>query len=239
MASAAQGRAALLLIDIQYSFLPPSGSLAVQGGADILPTVYRLLDQANWEGVWASQDYHPPHHTSFSSSHPPHPPFTSIPLLHARTGKKEQQDLWPDHCVQGTRGAEIEDGVRERVERLRGKVVRKGTDKELDAYSAFALPLHADPSAQSELTSSLLAHKITHLFICGLATDYCVRATVLDALAASAEAQAGGGGWEVLVVKEGVRGVDGSREEEVLKELEGRGAKVVSVEGGEVGRWLK
>ncbi|GAA5952738.1 hypothetical protein JCM21900_000422 [Sporobolomyces salmonicolor] len=139
---------ALLIVDPQYDFLPPSGSLAVRHGDSILPHVYRLLDDAQWTLVVASQDSHPPAHISFASRHGV-PPFGTTTVRDPRTGAPVPQELWPDHCVAGTRGAELEDGVRARLGRwgARGTVLRK--------VSANPLPGSARPPEDqdcSELT---------------------------------------------------------------------------------------
>ncbi|GAA5918586.1 hypothetical protein JCM1841_002260 [Sporobolomyces salmonicolor] len=227
---------ALLIVDPQYDFLPPSGSLAVRHGDSILPHVYRLLDDANWTLVVASQDSHPPAHISFASRHGL-APFTTTPVRDARTGARVPQELWPDHCVAGTRGAELEDGVRARLARTRTAASSpgvgadpQGTDRDVDAYSAFAVPLGtADDSPAAAPLSQLLheAH-IDTLVVCGLATDFCVRASVLAALEAGKAARTP---WNVLVVKEAVKGVYPDQEESVLRELEAAGARVVSIAG--------
>ncbi|KAK0560533.1 hypothetical protein OC844_003702 [Tilletia horrida] len=158
---------ALLLIDVQYDFI--DGSLAVKDAASILPTVHDLLDNYAFPLIVASQDWHPPRHISFASSHPPpnNKPFTSIDHVHpAQPDQPIKQELWPDHCVQGTRGAAIERSVADRLERLTpgclaaageegegGEVaerrqgdrqaevllVQKGTEVQADGYSAFSL----------------------------------------------------------------------------------------------------
>ncbi|KAG8787969.1 hypothetical protein FRC12_015031, partial [Ceratobasidium sp. 428] len=177
-----RNRTALMLVDIQYDFLPPSGSLAVTNGTDILPTVYDALDHKHFDAYFASQDYHPKGHVSFASSHPGGEPYTAIqvPLLHSN--KTTEQMLWPDHCVQGTRGAEIDDGVKSRLEKLKkaGKVVeyiQKGTGVEVDSYSAFADNQYL---AFTELIRLVHIHNIDKLVVVGLATDYCVRSTAID-----------------------------------------------------------
>lgn len=140
-------RRALLLIDIQNDFLPPHGALAVPQGDAILPCVYRLLEEGEWAVVLASQvsspgswvewnglssdpprslqDYHPPRHVSFASRWPGGKPFTSQTTQHPRTRREIRQELWPDHCVQGTPGCEFERGVQERLDERRR---RDGSD---------------------------------------------------------------------------------------------------------------
>ncbi|BGP18760.1 hypothetical protein JCM10213v2_006839 [Rhodosporidiobolus nylandii] len=236
---------ALLLVDIQHDFLPPSGALAVPQGDSILPgAVYRLLDEGKWDLVVASQDFHPPSHISFASRHRL-PPFssTSVALPSQRGGGEKEQELWPDHCVQGTWGCEFDEGVQERLRRIEeggdgGKVevVRKGTDIDLDAYSAFAVPLSSANQSESALTRLLLDSHITTLVVVGLATDFCVRATVLAALEAAAAAKVQ---WRVLVVREGVKGVYPEKEEATLSELREKGAEVVSIEGEELRPFLR
>ncbi|KAG9127128.1 NAD(+) salvage pathway protein [Ceratobasidium sp. 392] len=215
-----RNRTALMLVDIQYDFLPPSGSLAVNNGSDILPAVYDLLDHKHFDAYFASQDYHPEGHVSFASSHPGEEPYTAIqvPLIHSN--ETTEQMLWPDHCVQGTRGADIEDGVKNRLEKLKkaGKVVeyiQKGTSVEVDAYSAFADNQYL---AFTELTRLVHTHDITKLVVVGLATDYCVRATAIDSRKF---------GIATEVVRKGVRAVFPNNEEAVLKELQAWGCAIV------------
>ncbi|GAA5843644.1 hypothetical protein JCM11251_006394 [Rhodosporidiobolus azoricus] len=229
--------AALILVDVQYDFLPPSGALAVATGDAILLPVYRVLEEGKWGLVVASQDYHPTGHISFASRHGLSPfSSTQVSLPASRGGATMQQELWPDHCVQGTRGCELEEGVQRRLDEMKsrgGKVetVQKGGDLDLDAYSAFAIPLSAANQEESPLTRSLLDANLDTLVICGLATDFCVRATVLAALQAAEQARAG---WRVLVVKEAIKGVFPEKEEEVLKEMEVKGAEIVSIDGEEL-----
>ncbi|GAA5919642.1 hypothetical protein JCM6882_004877 [Rhodosporidiobolus microsporus] len=249
--------AALILVDVQYDFLPPSGALAVPTGDAILPHVYRLLEEGEWGIVVASQDYHPRGHVSFASRHG-RSPFSSIevPLPPSRGGGQITQELWPDHCVQGTRGCELEEGVRKRLDAIQAsggkiEVIQKGCDVDLDAYSAFAIPLSAANQDESPLArtlfgarpSALASHvtsspsfppvdaNIDTVVVCGLATDFCVRATVLAALESAQGARVA---WRVLVVREGVKGVFADKEEEVLQELRTRGAEVVEMDGPEL-----
>ncbi|GAA5993803.1 hypothetical protein JCM11641_006069 [Rhodosporidiobolus odoratus] len=234
--------AALLLVDIQNDFLPPSGALAVPQGDSILTgAVHRLLDEGKWDLVVASQDHHPQGHISFASRHG-QPAFSAIEvsLPPTRGSASIKQELWPDHCVQGTEGCQLEHGVLKRLDRLREsgrrvEIVSKGEDVDLNAYSAFSNPLSVPSEELSPLARMLLESSIDTLAVVGLATDFCVRATVLSALETAAKACPP---WRVFVVREGVRGVATDREEEVLRELSAKGAQVVSIDGAELEPFL-
>jgi nicotinamidase/pyrazinamidase len=156
---------ALILVDIQNDFYP-GGSLAVPDGDSIVPVVNRL--QKKFDLVVATQDWHPRGHGSFASTHGK-PVYESI-LLHGAP-----QTLWPDHCVQGTPGAELVAGLdKARIAR----VFQKGTDPAIDSYSGF---LDADHKNSTGLADYLRAQSVTTIYIAGLATDYCVKYTALDA----------------------------------------------------------
>ncbi|SCV72487.1 BQ2448_4024 [Microbotryum intermedium] len=225
-------RVALLLVDVQYDFLdrPTPGALAVPGGHEILPHVHRLLDTGDWQLVIASQDFHPSNHISFASRHG-REPFTKLVVPRPPSHEEHQQELWPDHCVQGTRGCEIEQGVQQRLDAWPGPkvVVQKGTDENLDAYSAFAIPLTAKDPELSPLTRALSEAKIDTVVVAGLATDYCVKAS---ALAAVEEGRTRG--WKVLVVREAVKGIDAEQSRQALADLESKGAKIVAMAGEEL-----
>ncbi|CAE6439842.1 unnamed protein product [Rhizoctonia solani] len=246
-----RNRTALMLVDIQYDFLPPNGSLAVANGADILPTVYDLLDHTHFDAYFASQDYHPIGHVSFASAHPgaepytitriltrilpdyhpighvsfasAHPgaePYTSIQVPKLNSNETVEQMLWPDHCVQETHGCEIEEGVQKRLEKLQksGKVVeyiKKGANQLVDSYSAFADNQYM---AFTPLVRLVYTHQIDKLVVVGLATDYCVRATAIDARKF---------GFATEVVQAGIRAVFPDNAAAVLQELESWGCSVV------------
>lgn len=158
---------ALLLIDIQNDFLP-GGALAVTGGDEIIPLVNALMPR--FELIVATQDWHPPDHGSFAANHPDKKVFESTDL-HGLP-----QTLWPVHCVQKTDGAlfppELDSG---RIHR----VFPKGTDARVDSYSGFFDNGHRGDTG---LASWLREQGVTELTLCGLATDYCVKFTALDAL---------------------------------------------------------
>jgi len=211
---------ALVVVDAQNDFLP-GGSLAVSDGDAILPVVYELLDKyhSGFDLIVASLDYHPQGHVSFASTHSKEL-FSQIevPNLHS-DAEKCTQVMWPDHCVQGTKGCELEQGVQERLDKLGDKVkyVRKGYDPKVDSYSAFADNQYTKFTPLAEI---LHVNKISELIIVGLATDYCVRATSIDACKF---------GFGVQVVRDGVRAVSQENAEKVLGELERWGCKVVSL----------
>jgi nicotinamidase/pyrazinamidase len=199
---------ALVLVDIQNDFVP-GGALAVPRGDDVVAVANRLLPR--FELIVATQDWHPADHASFASQHAGKHAGEVIDL-HGLT-----QVLWPDHCVQGTRGAEFVPGLN--ASRI-GHVVRKGTDRQIDSYSGF---FDNGRRKATGMHDYLRSRGVTDLVVMGLATDYCVRATVLDARSL---------GYAVQVVREGVRAVDlrpgdGDR---ALGDMRAAGAGVVGVE---------
>lgn len=174
----------LLVIDVQADFLP-GGALAVPGGDAVIAPVNRLLGM--FPHAVLTQDWHPPGHISFATSHPGRVPFETVPLAHG------PQVLWPEHCVQGSPGAALSPAlVAERAE----LVIRKGHQRHVDSYSAF---LEADRRTPTGLTGYLRERGFTRVVLCGLATDYCVAWSALDARAA---------GFEAVVVADAVRGID-------------------------------
>ncbi|MEH3116187.1 MAG: bifunctional nicotinamidase/pyrazinamidase [Methylorubrum populi] len=174
----------LLVIDVQNDFLP-GGALAVPDGDAVIAPVNRLAERL--PHVILTQDWHPPGHASFASSHPGKRPFDTVAMPYG------EQVLWPDHCIQGTHGAEWAAGLRaERAE----LVIRKGYHPKIDSYSAF---LEADRETRTGLAGYLAERGLTRLFLAGLATDFCVLWSALDARAA---------GLDVFVVEDAVRGID-------------------------------
>lgn len=157
----------LIVVDVQNDFLE-NGALEVPGGNRIIPVVNKLIDR--FEHTIYTQDWHPAGHKSFASSHKGKEIGDIIPLGRA------QQYLWPDHCVQGTLGAEFHPDLHVLND---ARVFQKGTNPEVDSYSAFYDNLKIQSTG---LTSFLRDNAYTKLFICGLASDYCVKFSVLDAL---------------------------------------------------------
>jgi nicotinamidase/pyrazinamidase len=175
---------ALVAIDVQNDFCP-GGALAVPRGDEVVPVVNRLFPR--FRHVVLTQDWHPRGHVSFASSHPGRRPFDRIQLSYG------EQVLWPDHCVPGTPGAELHRGLDSLGADL---VVRKGSDPTIDSYSALYENDHRTPTG---LAGYLRERGCRRLFLVGLATDFCVQYSALDARRE---------GFEVFVVEDGVRGID-------------------------------
>jgi nicotinamidase/pyrazinamidase len=175
---------ALLVIDVQNCFLP-GGSLAVKDGEQVVPVINRIAK--SFTNVVMTQDWHTPGHVSFASSHAGKKPFETVDLPYGK------QVLWPDHCVQGTDGASLSKDLS--IPQA-GLVIRKGFHKDVDSYSAFT---EADGKTTTGLAAYLKARKVKRLFVAGLATDFCVAWTALDARKA---------GFETYVVEDACRGID-------------------------------
>ena len=175
---------ALVLVDIQNDFLP-GGSLAVKDGDKIISVVNRL--QENFDFIVASKDWHPAEHKSFAEQHEGKNIGDVIEL------NKLQQVLWPVHCVQDTLGSEFPKDLS--TKKIR-KIFYKGTDCNIDSYSSF---LDNDKKHETGLKNFLVENGIKELYIVGLATDYCVKFTALDAVHF---------GFKVNVIKDACRGVN-------------------------------
>jgi nicotinamidase/pyrazinamidase len=175
---------ALLVVDVQNDFVR-GGALAVPDGEAIVPLANRLIGA--FAQVALTQDWHPAGHGSFASSHPGAKPFETIAMPYG------PQVLWPDHCVQGSFGAALVDGLAVDSAFL---VLRKGIHAAVDSYSAF---VEADGKTTTGLGALLEARGVTRVFICGLATDFCVAFSSVDARAA---------GFETFVVEDACRAID-------------------------------
>jgi len=176
--------ACLIVVDVQNDFMP-GGALAVPRGDEVVPLINRLA--ARFENVVLTQDWHPRGQISFASSHPGKKPFETIRLPYG------DQVLWPDHCVQGTPGAAFHAALAVPHAQL---MVRKGFHKDVDSYSAF---LEADRKTTTGLAGYLNERGLKQLFFCGLATDFCVAWSALDARAA---------GFEATVIEDACRAID-------------------------------
>jgi len=174
----------LLVIDVQNCFTP-GGSLAVKDGDTIVPLINTLA--ARFEHVVLTQDWHTPGHVSFASSHPGKKPFEMVGLQYG------PQVLWPDHCVQGTDGANLHPALKIPHAEL---VIRKGYRKDVDSYSAF---MEADAKTPTGLAGYLRERNLSRCYFVGLATDFCVAWSALDARKA---------GFEAAVIEDACRGID-------------------------------
>ncbi len=197
---------ALLVIDVQNDFCP-AGSLAVPDGDRVVPVINRLAP--GFAKVVATQDWHPPGHVSFASSHPGARAFQTVELPGGQL-----QMLWPEHCLAGSRGAELHPGLQTVPLSL---ILRKGSRRELDSYSAF---FENDRRTPTGLGACLRELGCTELYLCGLATDVCVYYSAQDALRL---------GFAVRLVQDACRGIDqpaGSLQER-LQELARAGVKIL------------
>lgn len=199
-------KTAVVVVDVQGDFTEwARGSLAVPAtGRDYLDRVEEATRRFSklWP-VFATQDWHPPDHISFYTNHPGRKPFEAI-QVEGRT-----QVLWPPHCVHGTPGAKILIDNN-----LFLGVIQKGRDRRFDSYSGFK----DDGGNPTELDAILRLHGIERIILYGLATDYCVRATALDARAL---------GYEVWLIEDLCRGVSPDTTEAAIKEMRAAGVKVV------------
>jgi nicotinamidase/pyrazinamidase len=175
---------ALVVIDVQNDFCP-GGALAVADGDAIIPLVNQRI--ARFEHVVLTQDWHPAGHSSFASTHPGKAPFETITMPYGA------QTLWPDHCIQGSRGADFHPAL----EWTRAEIViRKGFRPGIDSYSAFFENDHATPTG---LAGYLRERGISKITLCGLATDFCVAFSAIDAVKS---------GFETDVALDACRGID-------------------------------
>ena len=177
-------RDVLLVVDIQNDFCP-GGALAVPRGGEVVPVINRLARR--FEHVVLTQDWHPTGHHSFASSHSGRKPYETIEVAYG------PQILWPDHCVQGTPGAEFHKELQIPHAEL---VLRKGYHREIDSYSAF---YENDRTTHTGLAGYLRERGLRRIFVAGLAFDFCVRYSTEDAHRE---------GFEVMVIEEACRGID-------------------------------
>ena len=177
-------KAALIVVDVQNCFVD-GGTLPVKGGAEVVPVINKLAGA--FANVVVTQDWHTQGHASFATTHAGQKPFSSIKLPYGN------QVLWPDHCVQGTDDAALHKDLQLPTAQV---IIRKGYNKGVDSYSAFE---EADRKTPTGLAGYLKARGIKTVFVTGLATDFCVAWTALDARKA---------GFEAYVVEDATRAID-------------------------------
>lgn len=206
-------RSALLLVDMQYDFMP-GGALAVTEGDRIVTPVRRLVESRGYACIVATQDWHPAGHISFASSHDGREPFDAIELY------GHEQVLWPDHCVQGTAGAAFHEALP--LDRA-DAIIRKGADPKVDSYSGFRN--NWDERGRRPVTGLagfLRERGIDAVHVCGLARDVCVRWTAEDA----AEL-----GFDTTVIWDLTRAVDPGTDRDVEAALADRRVRIVDAAG--------
>jgi nicotinamidase/pyrazinamidase len=174
----------LIVVDAQNGFMP-GGGLPVPRGDEVVPVINRIGQR--FSNVVLTQDWHPAGHASFASSHPGKSPYEVITMPYG------PQVLWPEHCVQGTHDAALHKDLHLPHAQL---IIRKGFHQQVDSYSAF---MEADRATTTGLAAYLQARGLRKAYVCGLATDFCVAWTALDARAA---------GFEAVVVEDACRAID-------------------------------
>lgn len=201
---------ALLLVDIQNGFCP-GGNLPVPDGDKVVPVANRLIDSGKYQLIVASQDWHPPGHGSFASSHSGKQPFEMGEL----SGKPQM--LWPDHCVQHTADSELHPELKaEEIDLIQ----QKGENPHVDSYSAFR---DNDRDASTGLSDFLEDQGVTELDVCGLATDYCVKFSAIDALDMIP-------GIKVRFIEDASRGITAEGVDAAIEEMRARGIEIIGSE---------
>ncbi|NVK34379.1 MAG: bifunctional nicotinamidase/pyrazinamidase [Rhodobacteraceae bacterium] len=177
-------KSVLLVIDVQNCFLP-TGTLPVKDGDQVVPVINELSKK--FQNVVMTQDWHPAGHSSFASSHEGKAPFETVEMDYGT------QVLWPDHCIQGTKDAELAPGLDIPHAQL---IIRKGWNSAVDSYSAFR---EADKQTMTGLTGYLRERGLSDVYVCGLATDFCVAWSAIDATISE---------FNVSVIEDASRGID-------------------------------
>ena len=206
---------ALIVVDMQHDFV--HGSLAVPGAESIIDTVNKIISLPDFKLKVATQDFHPQNHISFASTHEK-PTFSTVMIYHPEDfldkTKGIEQVLWPDHCVANTIGANFVQGLN-KTDSF-DAIIHKGTHSHIESYSAFRDIWNKD---ETELSELLLKNKITDVFFVGLAGDYCVKYTAIDALEY---------GYNTWLVTDGIKSI--ADEEVAYEELKKKGAHFITSE---------
>lgn len=212
------GKTALLIIDMQNDFCPPNGSLKVEGGLEVIAVINKIRKSHKFDVVALTQDFHPNKHSSFYSNNTEKDGACLFASVELESGP---QVLWPDHCVQGTPGADFHnDLVREDSD----IIVQKGLNVKVDSYSGFFDNNHA---VKSDLDDKLKAAGVTTVFIGGLAYDYCVGYSALDA----AEL-----GYKAYVIEDATSGISEESIKQRVDEMKAKGVEIIK--SSDIGKYL-
>lgn len=207
--------AALIVVDLQEDFLPPNGSLAVREGREVINVINEVIRQHKWRIILASKDWHPQDHCSFASNNRRVKPFENTTFKNP-DNETEVKELtaWPDHCVQGTFGAGFPDEFTS-IQKV-DKIINKGFLSDREYYSAFqdVFSIH-----KTDLQDYLINSGAQDVYITGLALDFCVYHTALDAAKL---------GWNTFVVLDASKPVNPDKTDEVLSHLKAHGVHVIS-----------
>ncbi|ODV82551.1 hypothetical protein CANARDRAFT_30745 [[Candida] arabinofermentans NRRL YB-2248] len=222
---------ALIIVDLQEDFLPPTGSLAVSEGRSIIPSILQLLDisKYHWKAIIATKDWHPINHTSFASNHD-EKPYTLKTFNYPLKGNLEtkEQVLWPDHCIQDTFGSTFPEEFQTKFDELIDSnsipitTIKKGYLQDREYYSCFqdTWKLH-----HTECEKYLKDNDITHVFTVGIAYDYCVLNSSID----SSDL-----GFKTFVLKDCSKSVYPENDIETDKIYEKNGVKIISMDSPEL-----
>jgi len=211
---------ALLIIDVQNDFCPPNGALKIDGGTDIIPVINKLRKDFTWDMIVCTLDWHPKDHVSFYANHKDDPKAKMFEPYDLKNGTT--QVLWPMHCVQHSDGAKLHPDL---VTDKHDVLVYKGANSQVDSYSGF---FDNDRKSKTELEDILQKANITQVFVVGLATDYCVGCSALDARTA---------GFSTYVVEDACRGVSEESIALMKAKLKSEGVKVIPSK--DVGQWMR
>ncbi|KAK4504238.1 hypothetical protein PRZ48_005154 [Zasmidium cellare] len=219
-------KSALIVVDMQEDFCEPNGALAVKDGRGVVNYINELMSYPGLTLKIATQDFHPHDHISFASQHPGTEAFKSEHTIRNPENEGETQTtlLWPDHCVRGTKGVEL---IPELHINKVTHIVHKGLDTRVEAYSAFGPPFRNPRISMSELDTILKDAGITDVFVVGLAYDFCVKCTAVDAVEH---------GYRTFLIEDGTKGVfqSGEAVDGLRKELREKGVVVVGAESEEL-----
>lgn len=204
-------KSALIVVDMQNDFME-GGSLAVKDSLLLIPVINRLLEKFSPDQIFFTKDWHPSNHRSFMLNNPGSELYK--PFLINETG--QSLVMWPVHCIQGTEGSEIHSSIK----KVEGStIVNKGTKELYECYSGFGTE-----NEETNLKGELIRRGITHCFVCGLALDYCVGNTAIDARK---------NGFEVTLITDATKGVFAESSEQMMKTLKELGCKFTVEKGTE------